>query len=649
MKDKHPKKPGIVAEKPSKQSPVPKPSRGNTEQWLAGALLGGGSVFFLSSCLDRYLAPRFFWVSVVLLFALFASWKVLMDRKQWSLHLFDLLLVGWYGFNALSVCWAFSWSEAVFTAQKSLLLLGAYGFFRFWFIQDETRARLIFRDILNVLTLLCGVLLTGQLCYAAIKVGLSNDALYDYASGIFGNKSLAADFLFLLLSFQVLLHGVQPRRWISPLFATVLLLLILLLQVRTVYAAVLFSSMAYVALWAWQNPISKPVLYRKVLPLLAAVFFGLIVLVQKQEGSLAERLNPLNYLESTSFNERRFVWYKTDLLNAEHPWLGVGAGAWKLWFPSKGIEGGYRLQQENIVFTRAHNDYLEIRAEMGILGAGYYLLLFGAIFGTAFWCIWKRSGTVRQQHELSTLVAALLGYCVIQYFDFPRERVEMQVMLGLLFAWTAHQSSAAWERMPVLRLGRLRPIVFLIFASLLAFNVVIGWYRIQGEVATIKIFEATAENKPEAVQGWAAEAENPFYEYSDVVLPLCWYQGLALLRKNQPAAAIPHLERAFRLNPWSFQVVNNYATALAMSGQNQAAVPLMLKVLEINPAYEDGKMNLAITYQSLGQIDKAREMVQQVDTIPNPGTPVAIEKNRDIKVRKATLMEQIGLEQKLAK
>ena len=80
-------------------------------------------------------------------------------------------------------------------------------------------------------------------------------------------------------------------------------------------------------------------------------------------GSLAERLNPATYLDSGTAAERRFVWYKTDLLNRENFWLGVGNGAWKLKLPSHSLQGGYRLEELQVAFTRAHNDYLEVRAE----------------------------------------------------------------------------------------------------------------------------------------------------------------------------------------------------------------------------------------------------------------------------------------------
>ena len=42
----------------------------------------------------------------------------------------------------------------------------------------------------------------------------------------------------------------------------------------------------------------------------------------------------------------------------------IGSGNWKLQFPSKNISGGFRLQEKDLVFTRVHNDFLEVWAEI---------------------------------------------------------------------------------------------------------------------------------------------------------------------------------------------------------------------------------------------------------------------------------------------
>ncbi len=627
-------------------------------QMLLWGLFAVNSLFFIPQCLDRWLVPRFFFLSAILLAAILLLWKELRQKADWRLHGFDLLLLAWYGMNLASISWAFSWSEAVFYTQKVLLLFLTYWLVRQALSRDKRLVMQTLRRATVFLTFaVCGILLV-QLALALPKFGLDNEKLYDFASGVFGNKSLASDFLFFLLVFNVLFlqrealgenaerggeRRAEGKNWLFWLSIGLLLSLILVLQTRTVYLAFVAGAAVYSIGRAILEPNFRRIFSKKILPF-AVVAVGLLAALVALKGkgnSLTERLNPFTYLESATANERRFVWYKTDLLNADHFWLGVGNGSWKFWLPSKNIEGGYRQQEQNIVFTRAHNDYLEVRAEMGIVGAALFCLLFGAAFWVAIWTLRRKETEPKVRHDLLVLVAGLLGYCIIQYFDFPRERIELQVILAMLFAFIAFHSKDFWERLPGVFIGK-SPAVFLLLATVgLLFNVVVGWHRIQGEIHNVWMMDALTKRNYQAVVREARAAQNRFYEYNDVALPLSWYEGVAHYQMNQADKSAEAFERAYRLNPWSFQVINNYASALVKGGRFREAIPLYEKVLEINPRYDDGYFNLAFTLYQVGESAKALEQLERIDTIPNPQTDEERTRNASINQRRSDFQKTI--------
>lgn len=599
----------------------------------------GGTLFLIWQCLDRYLAPRFLFVSVALLVALFWSMADLRKRGDWTLNGFDLLLLGWYGINLASAFSAFSWSEGVFFAQKTLLLFVVYWFLRqaLW-VQSDMVQRTLAHITIGLTWIISSVLIV-QLGMAIREKGLDNDTLYIYASGIFGNKGLASDFLFFLLVLQVLFSkhiGVLKTR----INVVLLLALILLLQTRTVYLAVVGSGLFYMIGRALSEPTFRPIFLKKVLPASGLLIAGLLaILVYKNDGSsLVERLNPLSWMESASANERRFVWYKTDLLCADHYWWGVGNGSWKLWLPSKSIEGAYRLQEKGIVFTRAHNDYLEIRAEMGIIGASWFIALFIAAGMALLFTLWKKQGP---SQEILATGAGLLGYCIIQYFDFPRERIEMQVMLALFLGFSVYYSRDIWEKLPVLSIRKANLVFIAAIVIGLCYNLVIGWYRVRGEIHNVAMIKAYNKQDYPTVLKEARLAKNAFLEYTDVMLPFEWYEGSSYYKTNNSAAALKSFERALQLNPWNFQVLNNYASALAASGKYQDAIPHFEKAIQINPKYDEGKFNLAYCYMQLNQSQKALDWVNKADTIPNPQTPDELKKNKMVKETKAAYLDNI--------
>jgi O-antigen ligase len=470
--------------------------------------------------------------------------------------------------------------------------------------------------------------------------GLDNEAMYAYASGVFGNKSLASDFLFFLLIFNVWTIKNAPKKGVFIFNIALLVLLILVLQTRTVYLAVAAAVLIYSVTAGISDPAIRPFFTKRILPaggFMVLVIAGLLAL-RSDGSSLGERLNPLTYLESATANERRFVWYKTDLLNNDHYWWGVGNGSWKLWLPSKTLEGAYRLQEKGIVFTRAHNDYLEVRAEMGIVGAIWFITLFGAA-GLALGMRLRKSG--KSQHEMAVIGAGILGYCIIQYFDFPRERVEMQVILGLLLAFAVHYSRAFWTKSPGISVSAIGTPFMAALVLGMAFNVVIGWNRVAGEIHNVDMLKAYQKNDFKTVLREAKAARNTFYEYNDVALPLQWYEGTSLYRMNNDEAALKSFGEALALNPWSFQVLNNYATALAKLEKYPEAIPYFEKAVEINPKYDEGKFNLAFSYTQLGEYQRALDWLAKVDTIANPKSEEDRKKNKGLLDNKATFLKSI--------
>ncbi len=370
------------------------------------------SLFLIPQCLDRYLVPRFFILSAMLLFSMLWFWRNTASTFSWRYSIFDLLLLVWYFFNLSSIAWAFNKIEAFFYSQKVLLLLLVYAFVQQALRSDEQKNIAVLRLIVKYLSLVSCMIISVQLIYAALSQGIDNDTLYDYASGLFGNKSLASEYLVLLVFLNVTLRDPAANQRLFWGILGVLSFLILILQTRTAYLAYFIGVFVYLSFSLYSNRSFRTVFFRQYfLKILAViVVFATLLIWKSDNNSFLKRINPANYLESATANERRLVWYKTDLLNQDHLWFGVGNGSWKFWLPSKSLTGGYRQQIQNIVFTRAHNDYLEIRSELGLVGISLFCLLFIL----AFWIAFTGIGQLEQRQRVLGAISGLLAYAVIQ-------------------------------------------------------------------------------------------------------------------------------------------------------------------------------------------------------------------------------------------
>ncbi len=125
---------------------------------------------------------------------------------------------------------------------------------------------------------------------------------------------------------------------------------------------------------------------------------------------------------------RLAVWRDTSHLLRQHPWLGVGPG---------GFETAYtQFQTVHLDFTvdHAHNDYLELAAELGLPGAA---LLFGMILAVAartlrgFWAHHDSSDRALSLGVFAGIVALLLHSLADFNLYIPANGLVFAVLLGL--------------------------------------------------------------------------------------------------------------------------------------------------------------------------------------------------------------------------
>ena len=102
--------------------------------------------------------------------------------------------------------------------------------------------------------------------------------------------------------------------------------------------------------------------------------------------------------------ERMAHWQAAAEMFADHPWLGVGFGNYAAVYP------GYALPRWSDPLGHAHNYYLNVAAEAGLIGLIAYLLLWIA----AVWQGWRALGATRGVPSVwHSIAAGLLGMVVV--------------------------------------------------------------------------------------------------------------------------------------------------------------------------------------------------------------------------------------------
>lgn len=148
---------------------------------------------------------------------------------------------------------------------------------------------------------------------------------------------------------------------------------------RTVFAVILLSLLLCLALTysrgAWVSlaaiVLGLTLFYDKRFGLL---FLLVPVVLAFYHGQVVERFLSLFSGEDTSVDLRFALWESTMAMIEEHPFLGVGWGAYFLSYP----DYNFFIQEEGVLIFHAHNMYLNMLAEVGIPGGMAFLLAFFA-------------------------------------------------------------------------------------------------------------------------------------------------------------------------------------------------------------------------------------------------------------------------------
>lgn len=565
--------------------------------------------FQLTSTIDFLLVPRFLALGIGLLILVL----VFILQKQNFVFNLDIVsgsFLAYFLFHLFSILWAPAKSEAIFYTEKVFLSLTLFWIAGFLFSNSDQ----LFLNTCKVLAFVTIIYVLVALSQIIKLISLDSDSMYA-VNALSGHKNLFACFLFLSSIFLVFgfLHSSKLWRYFFFGLVTICFGLIILLQTRAVWMGMivtLFLTFVFISLkWIKSGLKLK---FKTLFTSIGILFclLGLIVFILYKTDSLASffsRINVFNFSKSASGIERLVVWDKTIDLIKGNLWFGVGAGNWQLTYTKFSISGVSEAL-EGATFQRPHNDFLWILSEIGIFGLIAFLLVFAF---PVFTSISKFLVAPYSNSSLSKLLIAccLLGFLVISFFDFPKERIELLVLSFLLLAYLH-----AEDFMPIIK---FRPIkskpVALIILPLIAFCVVTGFYRIRGEKAVIKIYKAKNGANPDGMIRNADKAMSMFYEIDPASMPIHWYKGIGYTQQNNYEKGYEEFQKAYAISKYNHIVNNNLGVCLLRNEKTEAAKRYFEESIRINPEYDEPKLNLVVIYFNEKKYAKALEYAEQAD------------------------------------
>jgi O-antigen ligase len=242
--------------------------------------------------------------------------------------------------------------------------------------------------------------------------------------GFTGNKNIAAaSIVFKLPMLFYLIYYYSNKLMLGLLFLITSLSFfnLFILSARASLLSLFIIGVLFVIYLIMNSKFSKVIFFS--ISIFISIFLAKVYLPENIPSPI-DRVSSIELTdESSSF--RLGLWEDAYNFILTHPFYGVGLGNWKVesaqFWKSQG--------QEYLVPYHAHNDFLEVGTEMGLVGLLVYFLIFClAFYFLIFHFISNRS-------PIYFILFLSLGcYFIDAFFNFPLERPIMQSSFGVILS-----------------------------------------------------------------------------------------------------------------------------------------------------------------------------------------------------------------------
>jgi len=571
-------------------------------------------IVFYPYCITVFIPAKEMVAEVLILLALmFWGFKIL-SKEEFK---FTYAPLNFPILSFISICiLSLIWSNSFFVSLKELPLFLAGPLLYFVISNNISDERQISR-ILNILLIIGGLFgIYGILQYNGIDFSFwLRNIGRQQVFGLFGNVNYFAEYLIVPLSIAVSLYFATQNK-----LKKILLLIGIIAMGASLTAtftrgsylgfgvSLIFMSFLFL-ISRGKNFIKKN---RKIFIIILTIviiitFLFIIPTPLNKSGTAIEkiksRISISQLTQSSSIKRRIAIWKFSTLMIKDHPLLGSGIGTYK--YNTLKYQAEFFKQGENRSLyphgfaEKAHNEYLQLWAEMGIVGFGIFIWLIISYFG----CGIKILRKIKDEYKQGIIIG-LMG-------------VVMAVLVDGIFGFPLHL-----------------PATIILFWMALGLTVAFGESEKDRKKPEVILDNFNRENKKDKEKQDKKTRENNKQSNISRFIPLLyiliilltiflcvtvsrpfvariyWYYASREIKNENWNEAIKINEKALKWDPYLGQVYYDIGLIL----QNKGIYNLALEYFEKTEKYIDSPnlpQNFAFIYLKKGQLDKAAIKLKQ--------------------------------------
>jgi len=485
--------------------------------------------------------------------------------------------------------------------------------------------------------------------------------------GLFGNVNFFAEYLIVPLSLAVSLFFITKNRNRKILLLIGILAMgttLILTFTRGSYlgfgVAIIFMFFLFLLSKGKKFIEENKKIFIIMLAAIIIVSFLFIIPtpLSKSDTAISQIKGRISITELTNqffSGGRAAMWKFTWMMIKDHPILGSGIGTFKynsLRYQAKFFEQGDNRSIYSFGHAgKAHNEYLQLWAELGTIGLAIFLWLIIACFNYGIRYL-KREKDEQKQGIMIGLMGAIVAVLVDGIFGFPLHLPATIVLFWLVIGLAVVVGSKDEVNTKKINISRFKPYlyigiifltIFLCVTVMRPFMARIYWYYGNEEIKNqnydynkaIKIYEKALK--------WDPYLGNLYYDLGIIFMKRELYNtALANFEKSAKYFDFPYLPLNLAIIYLAKgdldEAIDEFKRAISYQGNVQTMPPLYcdlgnayLKLeryepaeiafknaIKINPKYMNAHYGLAGAYLNQNKIDEALvELKKVIELAPN--------------------------------
>jgi tetratricopeptide (TPR) repeat protein len=315
--------------------------------------------------------------------------------------------------------------------------------------------------------------------------------------------------------------------------------------------------------------------------------------------------------QGTTLTVRMNIWQNTLRMGQENLIGGVGLGNFGVFYPRYARSAVVdQVFDERGQWQRAHNDYVQSFAELGVVGLFFLGWLLLAVGKTSAGLLGQPKG--EQRYLMMGLLVALSGLSVSAFFSFPFQMVTPTFIFALYLGvlgerysrWSIESEGSALPRKATILLSSWIAtvgvgITLLLLMVLLPFE----YNRLRADWHFKKMGLAETQKDWVAVITHAKQGHE-YYPYRKEFL---FRMGKGHFERGELDAGIEATKEFLETYPYYANAHHNVGMAYALKGDEESAFHHFNEAIETVPNYARTHFAAAQLYELQKNMDKALE------------------------------------------